>query len=76
MVTLQPQHQQDLYRPLPPPPSMYQGHPQDPYRGGPPQHLSFGQPAPRQRTAIACRYCRRRKVICPSHVLRLPGSED
>ena len=64
MVTLQPQHHQDLY-PLPPPRSMYQGHPQDPYRGGPPQHMSFNQPAPRQRTAIACRYCRRRKVIRP-----------
>ena len=64
MVTLQPQHQQDLY-PLPPPRSMYQGLPQDPYRGGPPQHMSFNQPAPRQRTAIACRYCRRRKVDHP-----------
>lgn len=61
MVSLQPQHQQDLY-PLPPPRSMYQGHPQDPYRGGPQQRMSFNQPAPRQRTAIACRYCRRRKV--------------
>lgn len=37
-----------------PPDSRYAAHPH-PY---PPQH----QPAPRQRTAIACRYCRRRKV--------------
>lgn len=74
MVTLQPQHQQDLY-PLPPPRSMYQGHPQDPYRGGPPQHINFNQPAPRQRTAIACRYCRRRKVNRPrSYVPPLPLS--
>lgn len=62
MVTLPPpQHQQhqDMYRL--PAYDMYQGHPQDP-RGGPPQHMSLGHPAPRQRTAIACRYCRRRKV--------------
>ena len=26
------------------------------------QHIAFTQSAPRQRTAIACRYCRRRKV--------------
>jgi hypothetical protein len=32
----------------------------DPYRG--PPNMTFTQPAPRQRTAIACRYCRRRKV--------------
>ncbi|KAL7271821.1 hypothetical protein RUND412_005398 [Rhizina undulata] len=32
----------------------------------PPQHpmAGFQQPAPRQRTAIACRYCRRRKIRC------------
>lgn len=72
MVTLPPpqsQQQQDLYRH--PPYDMYQGHPQhvpyppnphDPHRD--PQHaqMNFSQPAPRQRTAIACRYCRRRKV--------------
>ena len=74
MVTLQPQLQQDIYA-LPPPRSMYQGHPQDPYRGGPPQHINFNQPAPRQRTAIACRYCRRRKVIRPCHFPLLPLSE-
>jgi hypothetical protein len=32
------------------------------YGRGPPQHMNFSQSAPRQRTAIACRYCRRRKV--------------
>ncbi|KAF8428372.1 hypothetical protein EV426DRAFT_507304, partial [Tirmania nivea] len=38
--------------------------PQDPYSRIPHQHMSFTQPAPRQRTAIACRYCRRRKIRC------------
>ncbi|CAZ86624.1 unnamed protein product [Tuber melanosporum] len=28
------------------------------------QPANFQQPAPRQRTAIACRYCRRRKIRC------------
>jgi hypothetical protein len=37
------------------------GYPVD-YRGAAPQHMAFSQSAPRQRTAIACRYCRRRKV--------------
>ena len=37
------------------------GYQQDHGRGGP-QHMAFSQSAPRQRTAIACRYCRRRKV--------------
>ncbi|KAF2149603.1 hypothetical protein K461DRAFT_49301 [Myriangium duriaei CBS 260.36] len=59
MATLQPQHP-DQYRSLPPPPmyshSPYHTQPQMPY----PPH----QPAPRQRTAIACRYCRRRKIRC------------
>ena len=72
MVTLPPpqSQQQDLYRH--PPYDMYSGHPQhmpyppmphDPH-GNPQQHpqMNFSQPAPRQRTAIACRYCRRRKV--------------
>ncbi|TVY35654.1 putative transcriptional regulatory protein C2H10.01 [Lachnellula cervina] len=36
---------------------------QDYGRGGP-QQLNFSQSAPRQRTAIACRYCRRRKIRC------------
>lgn len=63
MVTLPPpqhQQQQDFYRH--PPYDMYPAHPQDPMRGPPPPHLYQSQPAPRQRTAIACRYCRRRKV--------------
>ncbi|MCJ1271621.1 hypothetical protein MMC22_011525 [Lobaria immixta] len=65
MVTLPPpQHQQhqDLYRH--PQYDMYPGHPSDPHRGGPQQHMNYNQPAPRQRTAIACRYCRRRKIRC------------
>lgn len=52
---------QDPYRP---PPGPYgrddRGYQQD-YRGGA-QQMAFSQSAPRQRTAIACRYCRRRKV--------------
>ena len=65
MVTLPPpQHQHhpppDLYRP--PMYDMYVGHPQDPHRPPPPHIMYQNQPAPRQRTAIACRYCRRRKV--------------
>ncbi|KAI9721271.1 MAG: hypothetical protein M1812_002433 [Candelaria pacifica] len=60
MVTLPPQP--DIYR-LPSPHDAYRGHPQDPYRGQP-QHMNYNQPAPRQRTAIACRYCRRRKIRC------------
>ncbi|KAI4278307.1 MAG: hypothetical protein LQ337_001129 [Flavoplaca oasis] len=67
MVTLPPpQHQPppDYYRH--PPYDMYSGHPQDPHRPGPPPHHMYAQhqPAPRQRTAIACRYCRRRKIRC------------
>lgn len=41
--------------------------PPDPYRGQPPpSYMNHGHqpPAPRQRTAIACRYCRRRKIRC------------
>jgi len=55
MQTLQPQHP-DQYRALPAPPQMYA----PPYQ----QQMPYppAQPAPRQRTAIACRYCRRRKV--------------
>ncbi|KAI9788848.1 MAG: hypothetical protein M1816_006512 [Peltula sp. TS41687] len=40
------------------------GPPVDGYPRAPPPHVSFNQPAPRQRTAIACRYCRRRKIRC------------
>ncbi|KAI1004390.1 hypothetical protein K3495_g3826 [Podosphaera aphanis] len=39
------------------------GLPQEYGRGGG-QPTSFSQSAPRQRTAIACRYCRRRKIRC------------
>lgn len=66
-----PQYQQQPYR-LPgpnewsrqPPPN-----PNDPYRQHPPPPPQYVQqhhqpPAPRQRTAIACRYCRRRKIRC------------
>lgn len=49
----------DMYRM--PVPEVYPAGSPDGYRG-PPSHVAFNQPAPRQRTAIACRYCRRRKV--------------
>ncbi|KAF2499587.1 hypothetical protein BU16DRAFT_276966 [Lophium mytilinum] len=52
---------------LPPPGDWARGGqpPLDPYRGGPPPPYGGPQqPAPRQRTAIACRYCRRRKIRC------------
>lgn len=49
--------QHDMYAPYPPDP-----------RGIPPPHMGYqSQPAPRQRTAIACRYCRRRKVRFTTH---------
>ncbi|KAK5175237.1 uncharacterized protein LTR77_000374 [Saxophila tyrrhenica] len=59
MQTMQPQHP-DQYRALPPPQQMYA----PPYQPHP--HMAYPppQPAPRQRTAIACRYCRRRKIRC------------
>ncbi|KAL9625630.1 MAG: hypothetical protein Q9160_000343 [Pyrenula sp. 1 TL-2023] len=64
---LQPQHP-DPYR-LPPPPAMHQHHyyGPDPYRQAPPAQP---QTAPRQRTAIACKYCRKRKAqtFVPAHV--------
>ncbi|KAF2872976.1 hypothetical protein BDV95DRAFT_490109 [Massariosphaeria phaeospora] len=62
-------HQQPPYR-LPGPHEWGQGPPpHDPYRGQPPppqNYMPHGHqpPAPRQRTAIACRYCRRRKIRC------------
>jgi len=43
---------------------------QQDYGRGQPQHMAFSQSAPRQRTAIACRYCRRRKVS--THILIEP----
>lgn len=63
MVTLPPpQHQQHPHPGMYPPHDMYAQYPPDP-RGPPPPHMQYqAQPAPRQRTAIACRYCRRRKV--------------
>jgi len=62
---------QDPYRGQPGPIAPYRddrAYQQDYGRGGP-QQMSFNQSAPRQRTAIACRYCRRRKVsndVCPA----------
>ncbi|KAH6710997.1 hypothetical protein DL95DRAFT_399942 [Leptodontidium sp. 2 PMI_412] len=56
-------YQQDPYRA---PPGQYRddrGYQQDYGRGGA-QNMAFTQSAPRQRTAIACRYCRRRKIRC------------
>ncbi|KAJ5595541.1 uncharacterized protein N7459_001749 [Penicillium hispanicum] len=50
---------QDPYR-LPPPPGSYRP---DVYAQPPPQ-VVYQAAAPRQRTAIACRYCRRRKIRC------------
>ena len=62
-------YQQDPYRA---PPGPYRddrgGYQQDYGRGGQ-QHMAFSQSAPRQRTAIACRYCRRRKVSRSNPIL-------
>ncbi|EAU32603.1 predicted protein [Aspergillus terreus NIH2624] len=53
---------QDPYR-LPPPPGAYR--PPDMYaQQPPPPTVVYQAAAPRQRTAIACRYCRRRKIRC------------
>ena len=64
MVTLPPPQQghPDMRYGIPPH-EMYSPYgPPDPRAMGQP-HMSYqSQPAPRQRTAIACRYCRRRKV--------------
>ncbi|KAK4133451.1 hypothetical protein BT67DRAFT_51168 [Trichocladium antarcticum] len=38
-----------------------------PYVVGPPQPPSQQQSAPRQRTSIACRYCRKRKIRCSGY---------
>jgi len=54
-------YQQDPYRAQPGPYRDDRGYQQD-YGRAAPQHMAFSQSAPRQRTAIACRYCRRRKV--------------
>ncbi|KAJ5110167.1 hypothetical protein N7532_002812, partial [Penicillium argentinense] len=55
-------HGQDPYR-LPPPPGAYRPDPYGPPPGQP-QVVHYQAAAPRQRTAIACRYCRRRKIRC------------
>ena len=68
LVELQPRYQHDR-SPTPPPPSMYQEHPQDSYRGGPPQRKRF------IKLTSACARCRMRKVSHPCHVLPLPCSE-
>lgn len=44
--------------------------------GGPGQHMTFNQSAPRQRTAIACRYCRRRKVCVVTQSPILRGADN
>ena len=58
-----PRYRQNEHYPIPPqgyaPPP--RGYPAE-YQRGAPQHMQFATSAPRQRTAIACRYCRRRKV--------------
>ncbi|OAX78724.1 hypothetical protein ACJ72_06969, partial [Emergomyces africanus] len=63
MATIQPhiQHPQQDYQ-LPPPHGAYQ-RPPDMYGHPPPAPplVVYPAAAPRQRTAIACRYCRRRK---------------
>ncbi|KAK5013754.1 hypothetical protein LTR60_003698 [Cryomyces antarcticus] len=71
MTVLHPQNL-DPYR-LPAPNEIYRGPTQQDYRG-PLPHMAYAQhqPAPRQRTAIACRYCRRRKIRCSG----FEGSED
>lgn len=56
-------YQQDPYRPQQAPYRDERAYQQDYARGGP-QQIAFSQSAPRQRTAIACRYCRRRKIRC------------
>ncbi|KAK1145819.1 hypothetical protein N8T08_003765 [Aspergillus melleus] len=52
---------QDPYR-LPPPPGAYR--PVDVYGQPTGPQVVYQAAAPRQRTAIACRYCRRRKIRC------------
>ncbi|KAK2800374.1 hypothetical protein FQN51_006100 [Onygenales sp. PD_10] len=69
MAAIQPhiQHpQQDQYH-LPPPHGAYQRPPEMYHHQPPPPPSStvvYPAAAPRQRTAIACRYCRRRKIRC------------
>ncbi|OLN86105.1 hypothetical protein CCHL11_05216 [Colletotrichum chlorophyti] len=68
---------QDYYRQGPPPQGRYPEYPQGP--GGPrydypaPRYYDgqgapqLQQAAPRQRTSIACRYCRKRKIRCSGY---------
>lgn len=58
---------QDPYR-LPPPPGPYRADAYGPQAGQGPYQAA----APRQRTAIACRYCRRRKVRRSLPIYELP----
>ncbi|KAI8627062.1 hypothetical protein F5Y19DRAFT_187555 [Xylariaceae sp. FL1651] len=53
------------------PPSSY---PPDYARGGPPGGAVLQQSAPRQRTSIACKYCRRRKIRCSGYA-NSPGGK-
>ncbi|KAL2161136.1 hypothetical protein VTH06DRAFT_8355 [Thermothelomyces fergusii] len=39
----------------------------------PPPHLAQPQSAPRQRTSIACRYCRKRKIRCSGYTTTSNG---
>ena len=58
---------QDPYRQPPPGGPYRDDRAQYEYARGGPQQMNFSQSAPRQRTAIACRYCRRRKVSTDSN---------
>ncbi|KAI9163588.1 hypothetical protein HJFPF1_05206 [Paramyrothecium foliicola] len=54
------------YRGPPPPPGVYYGQEYPPPGpGGVP--ATMAQAAPRQRTSIACRYCRKRKIRCSGY---------
>ncbi|OBT42392.1 hypothetical protein VE00_06469 [Pseudogymnoascus sp. WSF 3629] len=59
-----PRYRQDPYHQGPPQGAYDQRAYQGEYNRGGPPHMAFSQTAPRQRTAIACRYCRRRKIRC------------
>ncbi|PWY75880.1 hypothetical protein BO83DRAFT_387878 [Aspergillus eucalypticola CBS 122712] len=61
MAAIPPPQSHDPYR-MAPPPGSYR--PPDMYSAPPPPQVVYQAAAPRQRTAIACRYCRRRKIRC------------
>ncbi|EED19346.1 C6 transcription factor, putative [Talaromyces stipitatus ATCC 10500] len=64
-VHSQVQGSQDPYHRLPPPPAPGPYQRPDMYAQPPPgPQVVYQAAAPRQRTAIACRYCRRRKIRC------------